>query len=257
MIYLAIAARAALCGMRLRAHHPRQYADGGASLPQSEKDMLFDLSLQIMQYDSLAHASKGLQGYLWHVIVFFQWHALIYLLSELRFREIGEQSNKAWDQIEDTFRHHPEIISDRDYALYSAIRSLALKGWEDREMKLRQLRIPLHTPDFITNLRTTKNELAGRTGQLQFGPDSMCMAIASETDAMQQRALPYNISWTATQPDNHEHTAKDRRAPMSDLTRISESTAAASEPLPVDWEQWDAMIHSMDLPVVDLDAFFQ
>jgi len=119
-----IAARSAMSGMRLRAHHPRQYADGGANLPQSEKDVLFSLSLKILQYDSLVHATKSLQRFLWHVRIYFQWHALIYLLSELRLRKIGDEADAAWDQVEEVFHHHPEMIRDSDHTLYIAIRSL-------------------------------------------------------------------------------------------------------------------------------------
>jgi hypothetical protein len=131
-ILTSIAARAALCGMRLRAHHPRQYADGGASLSQSEKDMLFSLSQKILQYDNLVYINKNLHRYVWHVRVFFQWHAFIYLLSELRLRRVGEEAEKAWDQVEDTFQYHPEMISNSNYALYFAIRSLTLKAWDGK-----------------------------------------------------------------------------------------------------------------------------
>jgi hypothetical protein len=128
----SIAARAALCGMRLRAHHPRQYTDGGANFPQSEKDMLFGLSQKILQYDSLVYSNKSLHRYVWHVRVYFQWHAFIYLLSELRVRRVGEEADQAWEQVEDSFQHHPEMISDSKYALYIAIRSLTLKAWDGK-----------------------------------------------------------------------------------------------------------------------------
>jgi hypothetical protein len=258
-IHAAIAARAAICGMRLRAHHPRQYPDGGASLPQSEKDMLFSLSLQIMQYDSLAYTNKSLQGYHWHIIVYFQWHALIYLLSELRSRKMGDEADKGWDQIEDSFHHHPEIIGDRDYALYSAVRLLALKSWEDREAEFRELRIPLQTPEFITKLRATTKERTDRTVHEQLEHIPMCMAIREETDAKQQRALPYNmlLPWMSNESENPRVPAEDLSVRMADITRISEIVPASNEPSPVDWEQWDAMIHSMDLPAVDLDSFFK
>jgi hypothetical protein len=131
-ILTSIAARSAQCGMRLRAHHPRQYPDGGASLPQKEKDMLFSLSAKIMQYYSLVHSTPALQRYEWHVHAYFQWHALIYLLSELRFRKVGEDVDRAWNLIEDAFQYHPEIINDRGYALYTAIRSLTMKAWEGK-----------------------------------------------------------------------------------------------------------------------------
>ena len=64
-----LAARSALTAMRLRSHHPRQYSDKGASLPQEEKDMLFRLALKIIQYDNLLHSSDMVQIFRWHIKV--------------------------------------------------------------------------------------------------------------------------------------------------------------------------------------------
>jgi len=64
-----IAARNAIAAMRLRSHHPRQYSDKGASLPQEEKDMLFQLALKIVQYDNLIHSSDIMQRFRWHIKV--------------------------------------------------------------------------------------------------------------------------------------------------------------------------------------------
>ena len=71
-----IAARAAVAGMRLRAHHPRQFIDSGREVPQSERDLCFSLSMKIMKYDIMCHAQKELQGYIWHVRVYFQWYVV-------------------------------------------------------------------------------------------------------------------------------------------------------------------------------------
>lgn len=64
-----LAARSAVTGMRLRSHHPRQYSDKGASLPQEEKDMLFRLALKIIQYDNLLHSTDIMQCFRWHIKV--------------------------------------------------------------------------------------------------------------------------------------------------------------------------------------------
>ena len=63
----SIVGRAALSTIRLITHHPSQYADGGASMPQDEKDMLFRLSMKMIKYDQLVRATKILHKYLWHV----------------------------------------------------------------------------------------------------------------------------------------------------------------------------------------------
>ncbi|KAF2421042.1 hypothetical protein EJ08DRAFT_702206 [Tothia fuscella] len=244
----SIAARAALCGMRLRAHHPRQYPDGGTSLPQAEKDLLFSLALQIMQYDSLVYKNKSLQRYLWHVIVYFQWHAFIYLLSQLRFRVTGEEVDCAWDQVIETFHYHPEIVDgNRDYALYDAIRFLTLRAWEDRELASRQLQIPIYPPDIVTKLRAMEKQPVNRQGYSQYDPISMSVSIENDTNAGQQRALPFSVSWANPPPSGGAApTNPDVAEPIN-------------APTSIDWEHWDAMLRSMDLPTVDinLDAIFK
>ena len=63
----SIVGRAALATVRLIAHHPSRYEDGGASMPKEEKRMLFELSMKLVKYDQLIRATKVLHRYLWHV----------------------------------------------------------------------------------------------------------------------------------------------------------------------------------------------
>lgn len=216
----SIAARAALSGMRLRAHHPRQYPDNGASLPQSEKDMLFSLSLKIIQYDSLVYSNKSLQRYLWHVRVYFQWHALIYLLSELRYRKVGEEADRAWDQIVESFHYHPEIIHEAEYALYIAIRSLTLRAWEARESESRIQMTPIHPPEVILKLRNMR--AAASNSQPGFsGMDPIAMPVSIENETSSNGlGTPDIVPF------------------MPDMS-------------PPDWDAWDNLLKSMDLPGVD------
>ena len=62
----SIVGRAALTTIRLIAHHPSQYADGGATMSQEEKEMLFLLSMKLLRYDQLIRSSSALEKYLWH-----------------------------------------------------------------------------------------------------------------------------------------------------------------------------------------------
>lgn len=232
----SIAARAALSGIRLRAHHPRQYPDNGASMPQSEKEMLFALSLKIIQYDTLVHANPSLQRYLWHVKVYFQWHALIYLLSELRYRKVGEEPDRAWDQIGETFRHHPEIIHEPEYALYIAIRSLTLRAWEIRETESRRMGIPIHPPEVIIKLRNLRAAGPGnQQGFQDMDPVAMSVSIENENAARNGRALPYNQTWPSADVAHNGLAGADMLPLIPDMS-------------PPDWDAWDSLLKSMDFP---------
>ena len=126
-------AKAAVCKLRLIAHHPRQYPDP-TSIPQKERDLLFLNSLQTIEQDNHCHSNKLTQRFLWHVNVYFQLEALVYLLSELRQRTSGESVDKAWQQIDEVFEHHPDMLSDRKNPLFAAIQNLTIKAWQAHEV---------------------------------------------------------------------------------------------------------------------------
>jgi hypothetical protein len=63
----SIVGRAAIGTIRLITHHPSQYPDGSASMSQEEKDMLFSLSMKLIKYDHLVHATPALSKFLWHI----------------------------------------------------------------------------------------------------------------------------------------------------------------------------------------------
>ncbi len=56
------------------AHHPRHRKASSATMPREERDMLFNLSLQMIENDTLVHTMGSLKRYLWHVnIQIFNW----------------------------------------------------------------------------------------------------------------------------------------------------------------------------------------
>ncbi|TID22922.1 hypothetical protein E6O75_ATG02096 [Venturia nashicola] len=250
----AIAARAAICGMRLRAHHPRQYADGGASMSQSERDTLFTLSLKIMQYDTLVHATPSLHKFLWHVRVYFQWHALIYLLTEMRFRKVGPEAEKAWEQVEDVFQYHAEILNQDDYALYSAIRILTLRAWEARKAELQRLHLAVEMPPVILKMRDMGLEMKG---------PFPVRALENNLNMNHHVAVSNGLPSVAK-----DHTVAPQGFARSQLGEMGQGDGGGvgeggksvfQEPSPVDWEQWDELLRSMDLPDLNtsLETFFK
>ena len=147
-------AKSVICTMRIMSHHPRQYPDNGASLPQHEKDMLFKESLTEIEIDSIGHDHKSLQRFAWFTHMFFQLDAFIYVISELRVRVQGELADKAWNQVEISYNLRPELISDKK-SLYFAIGNLTLKAWAKREEALTNCQVP--PPRFISLLRSQRN----------------------------------------------------------------------------------------------------
>ncbi|KAH8712256.1 hypothetical protein GQ44DRAFT_689197 [Phaeosphaeriaceae sp. PMI808] len=102
-----------------------------AKLGRSTKDDLFDLALQITASQNLVYTMEGLQGFMWHVNLHFQWKTFIYLLSELRHRTKGADVEQAWKEIEKTYIFHPGFDKElARRALPVAVSNLTLKAWE-------------------------------------------------------------------------------------------------------------------------------
>lgn len=146
-------ARSITMNMRLMAHHPRHWKASGATMPREERDMLFNLSLQMIENDTLVHTMKSLKPYLWHVNIHFQLDAFIYLLSEIRHQPPGDLFDRAWDQVQQVYNTHKELITE-DYALYLAIGKLAIRAWEARESLLSRIyQGNIDPPHFIAALQ--------------------------------------------------------------------------------------------------------
>lgn len=134
------------------AHHPRQYPDKGASMPQSEKDMILEECLKELEISAFGKQEKAAQGFLWHIQVHFQLDAFIYVLSELRNRTTGDQVERAWEQVEVAYDQRPEMLTEVKNSLYFAIGNLALKAWSKRE----EQKISYKVPGFISILRSQR-----------------------------------------------------------------------------------------------------
>lgn len=220
-------AKSVICTMRIMAHHPRQYADKGATMPQKEKDMVFAECLKELEYDTLGHTTPAVRGFRWHTTSHFQLDAFIYLLSELRHRTTGEIVERAWQQIQLSYDHRPEMIHDRKNTLYTAMGNLALKAWAKREDALGTYQAP---PRFISLLRSQRNI-----------PDPpRPVAEISRADILSRPSQTMNFN-SNVPPDVTYNNFE-----MSDQQWGSASWGnweAMPEITPVDWEYWQ---HVMD-----------
>ncbi|KAL1794140.1 hypothetical protein ACET3X_007561 [Alternaria dauci] len=120
-------AQSVLFMMRFMAHSTDSYNVGISS---KEKDILFDLALQVSVSQNLAYTTKELRGFRWHINQNFQWKALIYLISELRHRTEGERVDEAWAEVEKSYTFHPSLDKDLSKrALPIAVDNLTIKAW--------------------------------------------------------------------------------------------------------------------------------
>lgn len=232
-------AKSSICHIRLAAHHPSQYPDTGLSLEQDEKDTLFSISLKIIEYDNLAHATNGLDRYLWHVNIFFPFEAFIYILSELRYRSEGEMGARAWRQVHQIYDHHPELIMDTGNALYVAIGNLAVKAWErtSGETQNCQAVHQATMPRFLSTLRSQRNLQEMQAAQ-RLPNDSNIRPDDSIDEGLQT-----------------DHLDQGNKPQWEDVDGISNSDLPPSYGLmdtnAMDWEYWQTLLEGQGLPVLE------
>ena len=208
--------------MRLSAHHPRQYIDKGAGLHQDERDMMFALGLQVLVYDNLAYSTKSLEGYLWHVVMYFGFEAFILVLTELITRVEGETVDRAWTQVTQVYENHPGLITESRNALYYAMGNLTLKAWNKRLSAAKDHRPPyqLLEPPSISKLRAQR------------------INKSSSQTATPNALYPDAIKPKVSQPGGHRYHADDARVDLDMSSQMHFPTDTADW----DWDCWQSLL---------------
>lgn len=252
--------RSAVSGMRLRAHHPKQYEDGGASLPQEEKDQLFQWSLKALQYDNMAFSTPSIARFVWHIRCFFQYHALVYLLTEVRVRRVGDEVDTFWLELEKVYQHRPEFMQ-RKQVIHKAISLLAIQAWDSREQELTRLNLPFARPDFINKLHEASTSRSSRASEAstKTTPFPMPPSGFGIGDAAGLQQVPVSQPWLTVTRDWQP------KQPFQTGLITIDTGPPPEEPVPVsipDWEQWDSLMYGIDtasgigLPI-DLGSMFK
>lgn len=252
-----IIGRAAMSGMRLMVHHPRKYANP-EDVPASERAYLWKLSIKLLESDNLAHSTKGLQRFLWHTNVYFQWQALIYLLNELKEHTLGEQVDHAWQEVDDVFRHHSSFVTEYRKPLHVAVGSLCLKAYNAREKALRETTngiLPNTTPEYIKLFREQRKTGPLRGASAKEEDIDRANAAIKQLTVSTWRGNPTNQPGDVPQAPDQAAIAQlplPAFQPVSMPNQPDENLLFASDPslahdlamadMPMEWAQWDYLM---------------
>ncbi|KIW93273.1 uncharacterized protein Z519_05878 [Cladophialophora bantiana CBS 173.52] len=280
-----IIGRGAINSMRLMAHHPRKWTKG-KDIPAAEREYLWNVSMTLLEGINLAHSSKQLRRFMWHTRVFFVWQAFIYILNELKERTIGDEVDKAWQEVEEVYRHHPHFVTDYKKPLHVAVGSLCLKAYRAREAALRETTngvFPKTIPEYIKLLREQRESgplmRAKTTTTIAANSSSVAvktvdnMAVGMESND-QYSTVPGWENDLGTDPSSSSYNAPQLAAsglvggagvphqlPLPAFQPIPTPFAGdgimlASEPnfaheldvgdMPMDWAQWDIIMQDFN-----------
>ncbi|EXJ90761.1 hypothetical protein A1O1_03865 [Capronia coronata CBS 617.96] len=265
-----IIGRSAINSMRLMAHHPRNYRNP-EDVPAEEREYMFNLSIKLLESDNLSHASKGLRRFMWHTNVYFAWHALIYLLDALRTRTLGDEVDRAWQQVDEIFHHHANFVTDNRKPLHVAVGSLCLKAYSAREKALRESTngiFPKVIPEYIKTLRDQRRNAADlaptssvtSSTDANHPPNAADAAAAGFAEPTKTNHAGPVDSATSTNYNFHfstQATGPGAQLPLppfqpAQLQSPPDYSIFASDPtlaqdlamadMPLDWSQWDYMM---------------
>ncbi|KAF3767504.1 hypothetical protein M406DRAFT_328578 [Cryphonectria parasitica EP155] len=245
--------RSAVCKLRLMAHHPAQYK--GKSMPRAERDMLFAISVQMVEYDVLGKSTKALDTFSWHLDVAFQIDAFVFMLIASRTQAADSpMTERAWRLVSDMYKYRPALLEDGRNELYAAVRALTLRAWEAREADIARKDLdPLAVPNIISELRERKSRKA-RTASMAsilVPPDASALhqlaGVATQVDT-RYNDMNQNL---ASSLGGGINTGTDAMggpfipdldlqfdSMFSNLTADVDVTGWA----PVDWDYWNALL---------------
>lgn len=220
----AIMARTTMCKLRFRAYHPRHYWARTDRVTQEEKDMLFSICVKMLEYDNIVQTSSITQRFLWQVKAQFQFDALIHVLSDLRFRKASEATNRAWQQVDEVFQHHPDMLTETKKGLHVAISRLAIRAWDNYErcsLRDQQSMYQVHSSQF-------REALLSRSISLKVDqPDQAVQKLEAR-----QQGQP------ASAPT--ESMIDALGAPF-------DFSVSSMDTTPMDWSKWDDLLQDFEL----------
>lgn len=240
--FTSMVARAILCSWRVMSSI-RRANEKQEALSNADRDILFEESLKSIEYDNLGHTTPNVQRFAWHVNSHFQWHSFISLLNELRARPRGELVERAWSQVEETFDHHPEILSTKN-ALHTAVCTLTLAGWQCRETDyINKYQMPLAVPQCVSKIRQQRAPRNDSKGKLS--PLSQQTIESLSSVEIDERSSHIDFR------SFNGQLSGDQTVPFSNMGTMSfdfSQPPNLANPEQMDWSLWDNLLQNYELP---------
>ncbi|KAJ5632864.1 hypothetical protein N7490_009203 [Penicillium lividum] len=207
-------AHSAIHYTRLMAHHPRQYRDCQDEIPPGEKDIIFENCLKMAEYADYPRTNPDVQRFGWHTKHHMPWDAMIFMLSEMRFRTDPEEKSKVWELVGNIYsRHVAQTRNGAVMPLHLALQNLMVKAWKVYiEECDNQHRAPAPCPTILATLIGNKGD--------------------TESQATQQTIIPID--------EFHQEAPEDNR----DFDLLFQES-------PMDWNEWDGLLTQFQASLTD------
>lgn len=269
-----LVARTAVSTARLIAHHPRQWAGGGARMPESERQYVWDLSLRSLRQYNMILSSRNLEHFSWHASSFFRWHVFILVLDTLTVNPLVPEAAQAWSLIDEVYERNPGFATSDKKPLYVAVGNLCFKAYQARTRALAtEMNPPPRLPQYMKTLASrhdaavARRTSRGTASQAHNPPDSIlvkqaphtsdqqCMPSPSQqydtqaldstqvTPSMLQSQYTPMVSAENEQASEELFTFTNDNAhiDLDQLLAIDVSAVDTANQM-IDWDKWDALL---------------
>ena len=271
---IATVSRLIMSKMWLIIYHPFQRIDGGTSLPQETRDKLFETSLENIEYSLLLETEEKTRRWGWLFRTYVQWHAIAFLLSELRVRTTGPEVERAWRAI--------EFVTNRKWADDLATNKLKSHLWKPLK-KLMAIAKAERDKELEIERQNAQLQLQAQAESQRLDPIDPIMSV----DLGVERLYPPEL-FAGSQSNGFHNTWVDPFNPSANIGQISAAipnnfqtsmpTATGSDGFPlssngsadwtnfgvtdpsqtspimpstgsVDWENWDNLVQEFGMEV--------
>lgn len=211
---------------RLMAHHPRQYQGPNVRISPAEKDIIFENALNMTKYADQTQNNPVIRRFSWHTVNHMPWDAIIFMLSELRYRSNSEEKSIVWQLIGNVYSQHVhEMGNNPSTPLHMAIQSLIVKAWRAYvgECNLKN-RTPTPCPSIVVSLMSKEPEI----------PDSQ---LAEEIPEAER--------------DAELHAQPGHELSTSQFDPEEERFDFVLDDSPINWNEWDNLLNQFQSSLTD------
>lgn len=116
----------------LLIHNPRLSREAEQQVSPELRDKYFEISIEVIEHSRILETHKDTERWVWLFRTYMQWHALVYVLSDLCTRPLGPLAERAWRVIDAVYK--PWGLNEtKSHMFWRPMRRLLSKALEVRE----------------------------------------------------------------------------------------------------------------------------
>lgn len=136
ILFTSTVARLIIARSWLVVHYPsKKKPDYSSTLSKATRDLLFSTSTEVIELSSFLLNNSSISKWTWHSKTHIQWHAVIFVLSEICSRSSSAECDRAWECVNTVYSRWNIKENGKRGNLWRPIKRLMVKARYVREMQ--------------------------------------------------------------------------------------------------------------------------